>query len=543
MKKIFRYLSFTCVLAGNGAAQEGHNAAPPRLVVGIVVDQMRNDYIHRYWPRFGQDGFRRLVSDGYYFRNAHFNYTPTYTGPGHASVYTGTTPRHHGIVANNWPDRESRHNVYCSSDPGVTPVGTSSEAGRMSPRMLIATTVTDELRLATSKKGKVFAVGLKDRSSVLPGGHMSNGSFWFDEESGRFISSSFYMKELPDWVKQFNDGNPVQQYLSKPWNTLHPIETYTSSLPDENSFESLDLRADKPVFPYELKNRKPGIIRSTPFGNSLTMDLALKCITSEALGSDEFPDMLCLSFSSTDIIGHAYGPRSVEVEDTYLRLDLEIARLLKTLDKEVGKDNYVVFLTADHGGDDVPAHLASEGVQAGYVYEKNVQRRLRAFCQELYKDSLLIWAVTNDQVYLDDLFFGPGREAERQKIEAELCKVIESIPGISAAYPSQFLRNQQGGREPLALMQNGYNTKRSGNIFYLSAPHHMDHGRHGTSHGSPYAYDTHVPVIFFGRGVLRGEDHTYVTITQIAPTVSEMLRIARPGACFADPLNNHFSKR
>ena len=545
MKK-FPGILVAILLCGHLAvAQRGIPESPPKLVVGIVVDQMRNEFLLRYWNRFSGGGFRRLAGEGFYFRNTHFNYIPTYTGPGHASVYTGSTPRHHGIVGNDWYERTQEKMVYCAADQQMMPVGTGSDAGRMSPHRLMASTVTDELKLATMKKGKVFAFALKDRGAVLPGGHMADGAFWLDEEQGRFVTSSFYTKQLPGWLEQFNNSKPVQAYLSSPWVTLYALDTYTVSLPDNNEYESLALKSDRPVFPYDLpgflKNNKLKTIRATPFGNSLTLDAALHCLTGEKLGKDEFTDFLSVSFSSTDIIGHAYGPRAIEVEDTYLRLDLEIERLLKTLDREVGKDNYVIFLTADHGVGEVPRHLSDEHIPAGYIYEKEVAKLVKEFCQKFYNDSSIVTAVINEQIYLDTDRMGAMR-LDLGKTEEEICRMLGTVPGVAAAYGSSHLKLQGPGRDLLQLLQNGYHGKRSGQIAYLCAPGFMDYSKRGSSHGSGYTYDTHVPLIFFGKGIPKGEDFSYVTVTQIAPTISELLRIGRPGACFSDPLNDRFRR-
>src|ERR1041384_5917459 len=226
------------------------STAPPALVVGIVVDQMRYDYIYRYWERFGDNGFRRLINSGYYFKNAHFNYIPTYTAPGHSSIYTGATPRVHGIIGNDWYSRSEARSVSAVYDANVSPLGTAGDKGKMSPARLLSSTIGDELKM-TYGNAKVFSVSLKDRAAGLPGGHAANGAFWIDE-TGDFVSSGWYMKELPTWLQDFNSKKLVKEYLSRGWNTLYPITSYTNSLPDDNPFENKFGR-DKPVFPYDYK--------------------------------------------------------------------------------------------------------------------------------------------------------------------------------------------------------------------------------------------------------------------------------------------------
>ena len=305
-------------------------AQQPKLVVGIVVDQMRYDYLYSFSNKYGNGGFRRLLNDGFLCKNAQYNYVPTFTGPGHASIYTGTTPAIHGIAANEWYDKKTKKEIYCTQDKNVKPVGSTSDAGLMSPANLDATTVGDEIKIASNNKAKVVGISLKDRSSILPAGHAADGAYWFDGSTGNFITSTFYRNELPKWLNDFNDKKLAKHYLEKGWNALLPIDKYTESLPDENAFEKAPNKKDKPVFPYDFKKQldenKFDIIRSTPWGNSLTKDIAIAAIEGEDLGGDTICDMLCISFSSTDYVGHSFGPKSIELEDTYIRLDIECKR-------------------------------------------------------------------------------------------------------------------------------------------------------------------------------------------------------------------------
>ncbi|MBC7864076.1 MAG: alkaline phosphatase family protein, partial [Bacteroidia bacterium] len=337
----FLLLLSTCFLFGQNpnAAKPGSKLQQPKLVVGIVVDQMRYDYLWRYWNKFGEGGFKKLVTQGFLCKNTHYNYVPTYTAPGHTSIYTGTTPATHGIISNNWYDRATGSVLYCVEDSLVKPVGTDNAKGRMSPKRLLTTTIADQLRLSNLKKSKTFGIALKERSSILPAGHTANGAFWFDGSVGGFVTSSHYMTELPVWVKNFNDKKPALTYLQKGWNTLLPIAQYTESLEDNSKYEFASTQPDMaPVFPYDytkiIEKKKFEAIAYTPYGNSITKDLAIECLKNEQLGKDEFPDMLCVSFSSTDIIAHAYGLRAIEVEDVYLRLDKDIEEFLKTIEKE-----------------------------------------------------------------------------------------------------------------------------------------------------------------------------------------------------------------
>lgn len=519
----------------------------PKLIVGIVVDQMRNDFIYRYWDRYSEGGFKRIISNGYYFKNAHYNYIPTYTAPGHCSIYTGATPKTHGIIANEWFDKKTKTEIYCVYDSLIKPIGTQHKNGQMSPKNQLSSTIGDELRLSSNKKSKVYGVALKDRSSILPAGHAANAAFWFDESTGNFVSSSWYINELPTWLKQFNDLKKSEKYLSTGWNTLYPIQTYSNSIEDNNNYESIPNKQKEPVFPYNytayLKKNKYGIIKATPFGNSLTKDIALECIKNESLGKDEFCDLISISFSSTDILTHAYGPRSVEVEDVYLRLDNTLEEILNFLDKEIGKENYTLFLTADHGGADVPNHLKDNKIPAGYIKDKQLVKLLKNYLQINFNDSTLLQNVSNEQVFLNEEKI-KSLKLNKTELEKNICEFLITQPGISEAYPSDVIKYQNFNSDDYKkLIQNGYKHTMSGNVAILLEPAWMDFSEKGTTHGSAYNYDTHIPIVFYGSGIKQGECYQHVNITQIAPTISEILEINQPNGCVSQPLNDKFIKK
>ncbi len=329
-------LSFSCSAQNSKGydpieTQTAKSNSKPKLVVGIVVDQMRYDYLTRFESKFGNGGFNRMISEGFNCKNNHFNYVPTYTGPGHTSIYTGTTPKYHGIISNNWYDKSTKETVYCAGDDTVASVGTDNKAGKMSPHRMQTTSFADENRLFTQGRGKTIGISLKDRGAILPAGHTANAAYWFHgRDEGSWISSSFYMNELPKWVSDFNTSEAAESYL-KVWNTLYEISTYTESGTDENNFEGGFKGKDKATFPYDLAalskdNRGFDILKATPYGNSLTTDFAIAAIKAEELGQDDITDVLTVSFSSTDYVGHNFGVNSKEVEDTYIRLDKDIER-------------------------------------------------------------------------------------------------------------------------------------------------------------------------------------------------------------------------
>lgn len=517
----------------------------PKLIVGIVVDQMRHDYIYRYWNKFGNGGFKKIINDGFFYKNAHFNYVPTYTGPGHASIYTGTSPATHGIISNDWFVKETGKMTYCTDDDNVKSVGTDSKAGLMSPKNLLVTTIGDELKLSSNQRSKVYAISLKDRSSILPAGHSANGAFWFDGSNGKFISSTHYMTQLPTWVNDFNSQQLAKQYLQKGWNTLYPIDTYMESIGDKNNYEQAPNKKDTAIFPYEYKKQLEKnnfeIIKATPYGNTITKDLALACLKAEQLGKGKQTDMLCVSFSSTDYVGHSYGPRSVEIEDVYLRLDKDLEELLNYLNTTVGKDNYVLFLTADHGACDVPAHLKDLKIPGGYIDEDELTKTIKTFCQSLYGDSLVSMMV-NQQLFLNESKMA-AMKLNKFSVEHTLANYLLSIKGVAEAYPSEVLKYENFTDGTFKyLIQKGYNHVRSGNVAFSYNPAWMEYHNKGTTHGASYSYDTHVPVLFYGQGIPKGSSVNKINVVDIAPTISLMLHMSFPNGTTGKPLEEMFGK-
>lgn len=513
----------------------------PKLVVGIVVDQMRYDYLTRFYERYGKDGLRRLMDEGFSADNNHYNYMPTYTGPGHASVYTGTTPRNHGIISNSWYDKFTQKDVYCVDDASYEPVGTESGSGRKSPMQLKTTTITDQNRLHTQMRGKTIGIAIKDRGSILPAGHTANGAYWFQGgDEGHWITSSFYMDELPKWVEKFNKKDPAKQYM-KEWDTFYDIDTYVESGPDENDFEGGFRGKDKATFPYDLKklgkeNGGYGILSSTPYGNSLTADFAIEAIDAEELGQDEFTDILAVSFSSTDYVGHNFGVNSIEVEDTYIRLDKEIARLLKALDDKVGKDNYTVFLTADHGAINNPAYLKSRRIPAGSFGMGKVDDSLYGYLKNKYGDIKLIENISNYQVFFDYSVLAEN-DINREDLQKDIAHFLLQIPNIDKVYTREQLTAGEFNYGEISLVQKGFNQKRSGDVFIVIDPGYAGIGRTGSTHGSPASYDTHVPLLFYGKGIKNGHNtDRMTTIPDIAATIAALLNIEMPNGETGTPI-------
>jgi len=518
----------------------------PKLIVGIVIDQMRYDYIYRFWDKFGNDGFKKLVNQGYFCKNTNYNYVPTYTGPGHASIYTGTTPAVHGIIANDWFDKTTGKNMYCADDAKVTGVGTTEKEGKRSPVNMLTTTITDELRISSNMKSKVIGIALKDRSAILPAGHTANAAYWFDGSVGGFISSTYYMNELPAYVQAFNKKELPKKYLSQAWNTLLPIEQYTESVADDNKYEFVAKGETKPVFPHNLpalyeKNGGLGMIRSTPFGNTLTKDFAMEIIKNENMGKGDATDFLAVSFSSPDYIGHLYGPNSVEQEDDYLRLDLELAELLTFIETQVGKGNALVFLTADHAAPEVPAYLMDLKVPAGYLNEDKLFRDLKKYMAKTYGDSLVV-SYSNQQVFLNQQVM-ENKKLMPQQVQEEVANFVIKQEHVSEVLTATTLNNAQFTEGARYLMQKGFNVKRSGDVLVNYEPAYVDFPHYGTTHGSPYSYDTHVPLLFYGWHVKHGSTTEQIYITDIAATLSMMLNIQFPNGSSGKPIQALTSPR
>lgn len=515
-------------------------AQKPKLVIGIVVDQMRVDYLYRYESKFGEGGFKKLMKGGYANKNTNYNYVPTYTGPGHTAIFTGSVPRINGIISNDWYDKKTGKNVYCAEDETVKSVGSDSKAGKMSPRNMLTTTIGDELRLATNMQAKVIGISQKDRASILPAGHTANAAYWYDGSNGAFITSTFYMEQLPAWVTAFNDKKLPEKYLSLDWTTLLPMASYTESMSDDNAFEGLFKGETKPVFPHKLaelkeKNKGLNMIRATPFGNSLTKDFAIEAIKNEQLGSDAVTDFLSVSFSSTDYVGHQYGINAVETEDTYLRLDKDLEELITYLEKNIGKDNFVLFLTADHGGAHNAAYLQSLKVPAGFVNEKMMDDSMKAHLKKMYGDTLVL-SFTNQQFFLNHTYLAKNK-LKLKEVSMEAARYALQLEGIANAYSLyDIMAASQSNDVALSRIYMGYNDVRSGDVVLNYLPAYVDFSRTGTTHGAAYSYDTHVPLLWYGWKIIPGSSYEPVNISDIAPTISSFLDISFPNGCVGKPI-------
>lgn len=511
----------------------------PKLVVGIIVDQMRYDYFYRYYEKYGKGGMKRFIHDGFMARNNHYHYALTVTGPGHASVYTGSAPAIHGIVGNDWYDPIAKRAVYCAEDSTVTVVGSTSEgAGKMSPRNMLTTTIPDQLKLATNFRSKTIGISIKNRGAILPAGHTADAAYWFDSRTGHFITSTYYMKELPQWVQEYNDKKYPSQYAQKGWETLLPIAQYEESTEDNQPWERTNTGEENPVFPHALagiSGNAFGAVSSTPWGNTMVKDLGIAAVKNENMGKGRFTDFLALSFSSTDAVGHQYGPNSIEAQDVFLRLDRDFEELFNFLDGWVGKDQYTVFISADHGVMGVPAFWNSKNLPAGVMSESAIVKTLKTALTAEFGEADLVRAAENYQIYLNH------EEMKKRGVsQEEIHRVIKSAliadPAVADILNLKNLNNEQIPDYQLALYKNLINVKRSGDIQIVPRPGWFPGSGQGTTHGSPYNYDTHVPFSMFGWGVKKGETLRRTTVADIAPTIAALLHTLPPNGSIGDPV-------
>tara|TARA_B110000240_G_scaffold118100_1_gene132202 strand:+ start:3525 stop:5162 length:1638 start_codon:yes stop_codon:yes gene_type:complete len=518
----------------------------PKLIVGIVIDQMRAEYLYRFQGNYAEDGFKRLLREGFNVKNTHYNYIPTATGPGHTSIYTGTTPVNHGIVSNDWYNRELGRSIYCAEDSTVFLVdhlGVQKDKKfknfSRSPKNNLTTTITDELKLFTNQRSKVIGVSLKDRGAIFPSGHLANAAYWYNPNNGHFVTSSYYMNKLPQWLIKFNNKKKSDSLLNQTWKTLLPIEKYIHSEIDDSSFEKKFKGKQLSIFPYNLKtlrkeNGNYKLITHVPQGNTLLTELVKATIKGENLGRNETTDFLTISYSSTDYVGHNFGIRSKELEDTYIRMDREIALLLKDLDTEVGKDNYILFLTADHAGSDNPPFLKSKRLPGNFYNSKKIKENLNIYLSDIFGKDNYIAHIDKTQIYLSE------KKIVKEKILKASLQFLITIEGMKDVFAPKLKVHSLDNSIISNVIKNSYNSKESGDILYQMHSGWMEERLFGTTHSTAYTSDTHVPLLWYGWHIPKGETVKPHVITQITPTLSFLLDIPLPNASNREPIKELF---
>ena len=542
-----RFITFIClcILTMNTQAQKAPSSSKdktkPKLVVGIVVDQMRWDYVNKFKPFFkSQNGFMHFINEGSTCDNTLIPYVPTVTACGHTCVYTGSVPALHGIAGNMWYDNVKQKQVYCVEDASVQTVGsTNNAAGQMSPLNVWTTTIGDELKLATNFKSKVIGVSLKDRGAIIPAGHAADAAYWYDTKTGNFISSTYYAPSLPSWLNAYNNSHPVDSLYSKGWTLSLANSVYENNCDgDENAYESTPFGKEAKHFPYDFSSfigKDYAKVATTPQGNNLVIDVAKQALLNEHLGADSITDLLAVSFSSPDYIGHSFGPNSWETLDGYIKLDEVLADFFAFLDKQVGKDNYTVFLTADHAVANVPGYAKKHNLP-GYTYDdgavkndiiaclnaNNLNPKLISFVGEynIYFNHPLMDSLHISQESLVSLV---SNYLEKKPL---VLQVVEAKRAAMAPLP-QFARDR---------IINGYNVQRGGDLVLLTKSGVVDGYPTGTSHGVLYNYDAHIPFLIVGKGIKQGAIKHQTFMTDIAPTITTLLGIQMPSGSIGQPV-------
>ena len=457
----------------------------PKLVVGLVVDQMRWDYLYYYYNEYGTGGLRRLLNEGFSFENTHINYAPTVTAIGHSSIYTGSVPAITGIAGNYFYQDDK--SVYCCADPSVKSVGSDSKEGQMSPHRMLASTIGDELQIATDFRSKVIGVALKDRASILPAGHAADGAYWWDTSAGHFVTSSFYMNSLPKWVEDFNKNHTAPNFD----------------------------------------------IKSTPEGVTMTFKMAAAAVRNERLGKGKETDMLTVSISPTDIIGHKFSTRGKENHAVYMQLDKDLAEFLNMLDKEVGRDNYLLFLTADHGAAHNYNYMREHRIPAGAWNYKETVKSLNDHLQQKFGIAPVM-GEDNYQLFLNDSTINAAGLKKQDVIDASI-DYLKQDPQFLYVFDEEKVTNVTMPEWIKERMENGYFRGRSGEIGVVTRPQFFGGSEspqfRGTQHGQPFPYDTHIPFLLFGWNVKHGSSTVEAHIVDIAPTICAMLHIQMPNGC------------
>ena len=533
---------------------------PPRLVLQITVDALRGDLPTRYADVLGKGGFRYLMDEGVHYTNAHYQHANTETIVGHASLATGSVPAAHGMVGNVWFDREQGRLVYniedaryqlltaggdVDSSTEIDPTQKAAKVDGRSPAAILSSTFSDELAVHFGGKSKIFGVSVKDRGAVSLAGHAGK-AFWFSKATGEFVTSDYYYPRYPDWVNVWNARKPAMAYAGKSWELMHPPSSYLFGDADDRDYE-IDFPGFGRTFPHAYGEAGDKYLTTrltlSPAGDELTLDFAKALLANEKLGEDEVPDYLAVSFSSTDYVGHMFGASSLESEDNIARLDRTLAELLAYVDKKVGLENTLIVLSADHGQPEVPGHLAERGIANAHYFDVDGLDKtpaITALKKQFGIGEELIKEFFPPYLYLD-------RELIREKgldqatVEQAIAEELMKFDGVAAAVSSTALRTASLPDTLLmrSILRN-FHPKRSGDIYLVFEPNVFINDLEGlivaSIHGSPWRYDTFVPVIFAGAGVGAATISRPVTPYDIAPTLAAFLGVKPPSAAIGNPL-------
>jgi len=505
----------------------------PKLVVGIVIEQMRYDYIARFWDKFSDKGFKRLINNGAYCKNTYLNYAYTHTLPGYASIYTGAVPADHGIISDKWYNRLSGsvQNPFINMRYKAT--SSNSKTSRFAPTVLTASTIIDELKL-TSPRSKCISVSLTPESAILMGGHLADGAFWLDPISGKWITSEFYSEELPAWVKNYNSNNYANIYINEKWKHLVSAEQYSPEIKDDSKYETGLKNRNK--FPYDIarlndKKNKYAILQDIPHGNTFTKNFAIQAIVGEKLGKDNNTDFLSIGFVATEGIGNNFGPLSIEIEDTYLRMDYELGFLLDFIENEIGFENCLLFLTSNHGCPLPPRYLKDIKMPGGYFRQEQAHSLLSSYLNAAFGEAKWISNYDNLMFYFDHVLI-ENSNLNLTDFQKRAADFLVQFSGVSKVLTASDLQAGNFNSGVNMKTQNSFNSKNSGDLLVILEPGWTEtNGSKTIIHNSPYSYDTHVPLVWYGWKVQRQNISRTLNITDIAPTISSFLGIPVPDKC------------
>lgn len=510
----------------------------PKVVIGIVVDQMRWDYLYKFYNLYSENGFKRLLNNGFVCQNTMVNYLPSHTAPGHTAIYSGSVPSITGIAGNAFIENSDGKVHDACEDKNVYTIG-SEKMGSSSPNNLLVTTVGDELRIATNMKSRTFSVAIKNRGSILPGGHLCNGAYWFDDETGQFVTSSYYMEKLPDWLIKFNSNTYKTQMMDKGW-TLSQSD-YSLSTVDDSRYEENFPKELSPTFPHLFKNQNSKerniSFDMTPYGNQYTIMMAEALIEGEKVGKGAYTDFLSISFSSPDELAHQFGCNSVEMQDMMLKLDKQLADFFTYLDATYVPGNYLLFLTADHGGSHNQEYLKSLKVPAG-VFEKQSVANVNSYLKNKFGiDSLVIGFTNYYQFFLNNPLLDKSN-LSRASIRQSIIDWALEKPEVLYAIDLSSISTANVPTRIKEMVMNGYNRRRGGDVQLILNPANYEYAgkTKGNTHGTWSPADTHILLIFYGWNIKKGETTTEVYTTDIAPTISALLHIQMPNGCIGKPI-------
>ncbi len=548
MIRSFYIFFFVLILINPKIQAQGAYIPPdkPKLVIAIVIEQFRYDYIDKYWDSFSERGFKRLINEGTFCKNASYNFFFTQSAPAYATLATGTDPRVHGIIADNWYHPLRDEIVYCTSDTDVDPVGGSFENGLHSPVHLLPSTFSDELKLSNGGRSKVFSVGLKEFASILSGGHSADAAYWYDDRTGTWMTSTHYLDSLPPWVNNFNGMMLSDTYLNGEWNILLPRDSYRRSLSDTNIYEA-GIQGQT-WFPYDLKKmssssvlgilnkkRDYSLLKEFPAGNTFTSDFAIRLIEEEGLGEDDITDFISVSYSVTDNIGHNFGPSSMEMADAVIRFDRDLAHLLDYITDKIGKKNVLIYLTSAHGVAESPDLLRDKKIPAGHFKYNQALTLLKSYLNVMYGQGNWVKGYYEKQIYLNRTLIEDA-DLSLAEVQDMAARFITQFNGVSFAVAANVIENNDFRSGYYGMIRNSYDPVRSGDVIINLKPAWVENGKYVTNHNSPYEYDSHVPLIWYGWTVNRASVTRKINMNEIASTLSSLCRVQVPNACVGEPM-------